>query len=44
MMKAKNCPYYVADNGVTVKARDWVDVGRTGRSLMEKLGVAEVGQ
>ena len=25
----KNYPFYVADNGVTIKARDWVTVGTT---------------
>ena len=25
----KELPFYVADNGVTIKARDWVAVGTT---------------
>ena len=37
----KELPFYVADNGVTIKVRDWVAVGRTGN--LNGLGVAEVG-
>ena len=28
----KELPFYVAENGVTIKARDWVPVGKKGRS------------
>ena len=34
-------PFYVAENGVTIKVRDWVAVGRTGN--LNGLGIAEVG-
>ena len=34
-------PFYVAENGVTIKVRDWVAIGRTGN--LNGLGVAEVG-
>ena len=37
----KELPFYVAENGVTIKVRDWVAVGRTGN--LNGLGVAEVG-
>ena len=37
----KELPFYVADNGVTIKVRDWVAVGRTGN--LNGLGIAEVG-
>jgi surface protein len=33
--------FYVAENGVTIKVRDWVAVGRTGN--LNGLGIAEVG-
>ena len=37
----KELPFYVAENGVTIKVRDWVAIGRTGN--LNGLGVAEVG-
>ena len=37
----KELPFYVAENGVTIKVRDWVAVGRTGN--LNGLGIAEVG-
>ena len=37
----KELPFYVADNGVTIKVRDWVADGRTGN--LNGRGVAEVG-